>query len=197
VKQRPEGLSFLVLWLLYLFFLPPCADGDESARMPAWGEGKCEVIIFSDYFCRPCQMLEGELEPVLRALLTRGRIRLVFVDLPLYRLTPLYNRYFLSATSARSDYEAAFSVRRLLFDLAGRFACVKEAHLEREFRARKIPLARIDPRPAQAAMADLARQYNITSTPAGVIDCPGRPLRILRGGQEIMSALRPMWVQGD
>ena len=41
------------------------AYGAEKSMVPSYGHGKYEMIIFTDYFCPPCQLLESEIDPAL------------------------------------------------------------------------------------------------------------------------------------
>ena len=46
--------------LVYICSVTPAA-GAEKEAIPSYGQGPREVLIFSDYFCPPCQALEPKL----------------------------------------------------------------------------------------------------------------------------------------
>lgn len=191
-----QGQGKRLICIVTSFILASCssawAETEKGCSLPSWGAGKCEVYIFSDYFCPPCQKLEVVLEPLLYELLSQNRIKLFFIDLPLYRLTPLYNEYFLRATKAERRFERVFAVRKLLFELASRLGALAAKHLEREFRSHQIALQDIDARALQEEIHRQANHYGIRTTPAVVIKCPGKPFSIVTGGEEILNALRSL-----
>jgi len=197
VKHGGRCLKYLCFFSFFLLLRPSFLGGVERVSLPSWGQGPCEVIIFSDYFCPPCQSLERELKPLLINLYHRGRVKVSFADLFLYRLTPLYNRYFFFAVGSYQDLENVLRVREVLFALAARIGALNEKQLEREFVSQKISFSTRDVRPWQAEINHLAAQYGIFSTPSAVILCPARPLLIARGSREIVFALKEHISQGD
>ncbi|MCX7981895.1 MAG: thioredoxin domain-containing protein [Syntrophales bacterium] len=182
--------TWLIVFFLSGVLLFSRVSGEQIPPLPHWGAGKCEVFIFSDYFCLPCQRLERDLEPLVRRLVHNNRIRLCFIDLPLYPLTPLYTKYFLRAVNEETSFDHALAIRRFLFDLASRLSALKEEHLEREFKARKISLPFFYNEKIESYIDHLAKGYGIKSVPTCVVACPDEPLRILRGQEEILTILR-------
>lgn len=174
--------------LIFFAFIMPVYSAEINA-IPSWGAGRIELIIFSDYFCPPCQKLEPTLDKALENILDRGGVKVVFADLPIYRLTPLYNRYFLYAANSGGDYQAILKARRILFRLADRMAALKEEHIETAFKAEGVPFRPFDPKPVQAAVNALTKKYNIHSTPSCVIKYSDQDIRIYRRSDEIKKGI--------
>lgn len=191
VKQFLYSPSRKIAILILAFSLvSSAAESENLPAIPGWGGGKCEILIFSDYFCLPCQRLEKDLEPLLFKLVSGDRVKLFFVDLPLYPLTSLYSGYFLRAVQHRTHFDHALAVRKLLFELAFRLGALQEEHLEREFKSRRIPLSSLDPQETKKEMSLLVKRYAINSVPACVVNCPGEAPHVFRGTEEILEALR-------
>lgn len=101
--------------------------------------------------------------------MSKGRVKVIFVDLPIYKLTPLYNRYFLFAANAGSDYRDILKVRRLLFHLADHMSGLKEEHLKNAFIAKGVAFKPFDTKPVKASLNALTKKYMVHSTPTCVI----------------------------
>jgi len=108
IKNFLEKQILIVVILGYLFliltFSGPVAPayGASKSVVPSYGDGTYEVLIFTDYFCPPCQDLEKELDLLLEPVLTRGGVTVTFVDMPIYKTTVMYVRYFLYAANGSS-----------------------------------------------------------------------------------------------
>lgn len=178
----------LSVFLIISGFPIPAFSGETSAA-PSWGSGRIELIIFSDYFCTPCQKLEPELDKALGKILAAGGVKVVFADLPIYKLTPLYNRYFLYAANAGGDYQDILKARRVLFRLADRMAALKELHIETAFKTEGVAFRPFDPKPLQTTLNLLIGKYKIHSSPSCVIKYTEQDIRTYRGGEEIKTGL--------
>ena len=165
------------------------AYGQEKAAIPSWGTGRYELLVFTDYFCHPCQALEAKLEPALEDLLSNGGAKVTFVDLPIYKLTPLYNKYFLYAAHAGSDYKAILHARRALFNLAKTFAAADDAALVKAFMAEGIAFKPFDVKSVQTAFNGIIKKYKVDSTPTCIIKYSEHDIRTYRGPQEIMEGV--------
>jgi thiol:disulfide interchange protein DsbA len=113
----PLGFLFL---LLSFAAAPVPGYGAESASLPVFGNGPTEIRLYTDYFCGPCSRLEPELEERLVALVESGEARVVFIDVPLHRPTPMYASYFLAMLQPECGIREALRERRLLFAAAAR-----------------------------------------------------------------------------
>jgi protein-disulfide isomerase len=94
------------------------AYGAENNLVPSYGSGQYQLFIFSDYFCPPYQRLEKDIEKEAHDLIAKGGVKVSFVDMPIYKLTPLYARYFLYAANASPSYKDVLHARNVLFDTA-------------------------------------------------------------------------------
>jgi thiol-disulfide isomerase/thioredoxin len=115
---RSFSMSVVFFCLLVIICSIAPAAGAEKEAIPSYGQGPHEVLIFSDYFCPPCQALEPKLEPVLDALYKQGNVKIRFVDTPMHKETPLFAKFYLYAAKATPDYRAAMRARQVLFVLA-------------------------------------------------------------------------------
>ena len=54
----------------------------------------------------------------LNEFLSKGGVKVTFVDMPLHELTPLYAKYFLYVVNAGGGYKEILHARKVLFELA-------------------------------------------------------------------------------
>jgi thiol:disulfide interchange protein DsbA len=139
--------------------------GAESNLVPAYGSGQYQLFIFSDYFCQPCQRMEHWLDKQVHELLAEGGVKVGFVDLPIYKLTPLYARYFLYAVNASQSYKDVLLARKVLFDTASRMGASTEPQLENALKSRNIPLRPYDVNPVLKQYNDIVRKRQVRGTP--------------------------------
>jgi len=88
----------------------------EEIRYPSFGSEKSqtEIIIYSDYFCPACRMLDSQLNGILRKLKDKVKIR--FIDVPLHPGSLEYAKMFLYAWfKSGNNLESAMKVRGILF----------------------------------------------------------------------------------
>jgi protein-disulfide isomerase len=165
------------------------AHGAEGAPVFSHGAGPYEVIIFSDYFCQPCQKVEEELGEAISDIIRRGGVRVTFVDMPLFKLTPLYARYFLYALNASATYRDALKARKLLFDKASRLGAITEEHLARDFRLEGLTIKPYDTRPSLARYSEMIRKYQISATPTFVFIYSPDDIRKYSGIEQIRKGM--------
>jgi len=191
-----QNLPLLVVVLLgYLVILftfsasVPSAYGAERDLVPSYGSGQYQLFIFSDYFCQPCQQLEKGLDKEVHNLLAKGGVKVSFVDLPIYKLTPLYARYFLYAANASKSYKDALLARSVLFDTASRIGAITEPQLENALKSRNIPIKPYDVKPTLTQYNDIVRKYQVRGTPTFVFVYSATDTRKYTGGKEIQKGL--------
>ena len=178
--------------LVFIISIAPAA-GAETEAVPSYGQGPHEVLIFSDYFCPPCQALEPKLEPVLDALYKQGSVKITFVDTPMHRETPLFAKFYLYAAKAAPDYRAAMRARQVLFALAGKENVFwMDERIEEAFRKEKIPFTPFDFRSVQPELNRLIREYKVDSTPTCVILSPGKKAKKFTGADDILKGLKSL-----
>ncbi|MEZ4601752.1 MAG: thioredoxin domain-containing protein [Syntrophotaleaceae bacterium] len=111
----PLGFLFL---LLSFAAAPVVSYGESPSALPVFGTGPTEIRLYTDYFCGPCGRLEPELEEGLVALVESGRAKVVFIDVPMHRPTPLYATCFLAMLKPGVGIREALLDRNLLFAAA-------------------------------------------------------------------------------
>jgi thiol-disulfide isomerase/thioredoxin len=183
-------LPIVVCCLFIAFISPaPAVDADKGS-IPSYGNGLHEILIFSDYFCPPCQALEPKLEPVLDKLYKQGRVKVTFVDTPMHRETPLFAKFYLYAAKAAPDYRAAVRARQVLFALAGKENVFwMDERIEEAFRKEKVAFTPFDFRTAQPELNRLIREHRVDSTPTCIILSPGKMAKKYTGADDILKGL--------
>jgi protein-disulfide isomerase len=178
----------MTIMLLILSATGLYAEGPETP-FPTYGTGAIQVRIYTDYFCPPCRGMEPAVEPLLRDLIKRNVIRLTLVDMPAYRHSALYARYFLYALKAKNDLEQALKVRNILFDAAARDEITKKEGIEELFRSKEIPYTAFEPKPAFDRFNALIKEDIIPATPTCVVIRAGKKEKFI-GGPEIINVLK-------
>ena len=184
-------LSPIVVCYLFITFISPAPAADTGkGSIPSYGQGPHEVLIFSDYFCPPCQALEPQLQPVLDALYKKGSVKITFVDTPMHNETPLFAKFYLYAAKAAPDYGAAMRARQVLFALAGKeYVFWMDEKIEEAFRKEKIAFTPFDFRTVQPALNGLIKQHRVDATPSCVILSPGAKAQKYTGAGDILKGL--------
>jgi len=178
--------------LVFICFVTPAA-GAEKEAVPSYGQGPHEVLIFSDYFCPPCQALEPQLEPVLDELYGKGSVKITFVDTPMHKETPLFAKFYLYAAKATPNYRAAMRARQVLFALAGKENVFwMDERIEEAFRKEKVPFSPFDFRTVQPELNRLISEHRVDATPTCVILSPGAKTQKYIGADDILKGLRSL-----
>jgi thiol:disulfide interchange protein DsbA len=174
-----------LICLACLKLVPAFAFASESPEgIYTEGTGPIEIVVFSDYFCPPCQGVEPYLEEAL-AKLHRSGARITFVDMPIHEMTPLFARYFLYAANAADSFEEKLLVRRTLFDIAQTGAVTSERDLIQKLRENRIETARLDVRPIFDRWVELINRFAVKSTPTCVVVQPGQEVVTYSGSSGI------------
>jgi thiol-disulfide isomerase/thioredoxin len=186
-------LPVVFCYLFITFISPAPAVNADKGSIPSYGNGPHEVLIFSDYFCPPCQNLEPQLEPVLAELYNAGRVKITFVDTPMHRETPLFAKFYLYAARSAPDYRAAVRARQVLFALAGRENVFwMDERIEEAFRKEKVAFTPFDFRTAQPELNRLISVYRVDATPTCVILSPGKKAEKCAGAADILKGLKSL-----
>lgn len=184
-------MGYLVMISAFSGSVTP-AYGAEASLVPSFGKGKVEIIVFTDYFCPPCQAVEKDLEPVLEAVLKNEQATVMFVDMPIHRQTVLYAKFFLYAVRAANDYREALQARHQLFDLAKGSAPGSDADLTGALQARYVRLSPHDVKPAFKALDEIIQRHKINSTPTMMVQYSPADVRTYRGTTEIRQGLESL-----
>lgn len=165
------------------------AYGAGSDLVPSYGSGSYQMFIFSDYFCQPCQNLEKWMDKEVQDILAKGGVKVSFVDLPIYKLTPLYARYFLYAVNASESYKDVLLARRVLFDTASRLGAITEQQLENALKSKNIQIRPYDVKPTFKQYNDIVRKYRVRATPTVVFVYSSTDTRKYSGDKDIKKGL--------
>jgi len=181
-------LNMLCILIILAAAIRP-AQSDEGAPVFSYGAGHYELIIFTDYFCPPCQKMEKELDKTISEMIGRGGVKVTFVDLPIYKLTPLYAKYFLYAANAAPTYREALRARQLLFEKAYRIGAITDEHLENALQEANIPIKPYDTRPSLSKYNDIIKKYEVRSTPTFVFIYSPTDIRKYSGSEPIRKGM--------
>jgi protein-disulfide isomerase len=178
--------AFLTLSILLVIATGAPLQAAEPL-LPAFGGGFVEVRVYTDYFCGPCSAEEQEVMAVITELVAKNRIRVVFIDTPLYPDTVLYAEYFLAALNAKREFGQAVAARAALFEAAG--LKIREKDKLESFLAKKgLEIRPFDVYPVFALFSKQIKEDRINSTPTVVILGP-QGKQVLGNKEQILKAL--------
>lgn len=166
------------------------AYGQETLRViPSLGAGPYEVIMFSDYFCPPCKRIDTKAEPLFKELLSTGKVRITFIDVPFSRAMPMYARYYLYAAGANDGANNILSVRKKLFEAAQVKRIQKEEALLAYLQQEKTVLNPLDEKTIFPLMNTLIKNNKVDETPTCVIKYSATDVKKFAGTDEIWAGL--------
>lgn len=160
----------------------------EATFFSAYGSGPIQVRLYSDYFCPPCRALEPAVEPLLKNLLKKNSIHLIFVDVPFHKASALYARYFIYALAKKNDADHAMRVRNILFEAASRKDISTKEQIEQAFKKNGIAYAVVDPRESFERFNAMIKEDKVNATPTCVIITGGKKEKYV-GMPDILNAL--------
>ena len=185
----PVAGTVLFLFLLVVPVLAAPLSAAEPA-LPAFGEGAVEVRVYTDYFCGPCGAEEREVTAVIAELVAKNRIRVIFIDTPLFPETVLYAEYFLAALNAKRQFDQAVTARAALFEAAG--LKIREKDKLESFLAKKgLEIRPFDTAPVFAVYSKYIKEDRIKSTPT-VVTLGPQGKQTLGDKQQILKALNEL-----
>lgn len=193
MRTRLPLIFFLVLGYIFIVLTfsgsATPAYGAEKSLVPSYGSGKYELIIFTDYFCPPCQLLESEIDPALKEFLSHGGVKVTFVDLPIHKETKLYAKYFLYSAKAGRNYKKILHARRILFSLAKNRTALDEDDLKKALKEKNVPFIPYDVKPVYPLLNNIITTHKVKSTPTCVIKYSDTDVRKYTGSFEIQNGL--------
>ena len=193
IKRLPlllvSVLGYLTILLTFSGSVTP-AYGQEALRgIPSLGKGPYEVIMFADYFCPPCRRIDTKAEPLLKELLATNKVKITFVDVPFYKATPIYARYYLYTINANPGAESVLHVRKILFDAAQDRHIQTEEALVAYLKEQKISWKIFDEKSILSMLNDIIRKNIIGSTPTCVIKYSPTDVKKYIGDDKIWEGL--------
>lgn len=162
----------------------------DNTPFPAYGKGKINVRIYTDYFCSPCRASEPKIEPAIEKLVKKDVITVTFIDTPIHPVSPLYAKHFLYALKAKNTFAHALSARRALFEAAEK-RIIDKNKLEAHLKQKKIAFTVFDTTPAFIMLNTLINNDKIRSTPSCVIETQGKTKTFI-GSESILDALNAL-----
>jgi len=182
------------VFLMVLIGLSAAGSGwaeERNQPFPSFGSGAVEVRLYTDYFCPPCRAMEPGVEPILKELLKKNAIRLILVDVPFSRLTPLFARNFLYALKKDNGFEHALRVRSILMEASTNKEMTTQERIEALFKEKGIASGVWDPKPAFDRYNALLQEDKINATPSCVMIKNGQKKTFV-GGEDILNALKAL-----
>jgi len=195
-NNRVPLLAFVILGYLFVSFAfngsaTPAYD-EERVSVPSYGNGSWELIIFTDYFCPPCQRAEADLKSVIEKLLSRGNVQVTFVDFPGHPpQSTIYAKYFLYAARAEKGYKNSMMARDALFTLAIQNNIKTEAALGKALKDQGITLKVFNHKLVFNEWKKMIDTYKITQTPTCILKYSNKYLRKFSDADEIHNGLLP------
>jgi len=181
-------LGYLFVVLTFSGSVTP-AYGAERPSAPSYGEGPFELTIFTDYFCPPCQLVESDMESYLNEFLSKGGVKVTFVDMPLHALTPLYAKYFLYVVNTGGGYREILHARKVLFELAVANAAATDQALAQKLIERGVAFKPFDPKPVYAIWNRTIKEFKANATPTCFVKYSAIDIRKYVGPEEIRKGL--------
>ena len=167
--------------------------GQELVRViPYFGTGTHEILIFSDYFCPHCKIIDEKAEGLLKELLATHKVQIKFIDVPFNRATPLYAKYYLQAVNAQPDLDNALRVRKALFEAAMDKGIRDEEALTRYLAGSQIKWASSNEKSVFPLRGALIKEHKINQTPTCLSRYSAADMRRYIGSVEIWNGLQEL-----
>ncbi len=192
IKRSLKPLFFIIPVFFFVFFLfntNTYAQTDEKKDfLTSFGKGKITVRLYADYFCGPCSYLEPQIEPVIQKLVKKNIVNVTFIDVPFYKHSSMYVKYFLYALNEKKDLEHTFKVKTVLFN-AAKERIVDPSGLEAYLKKNSISIKPFDEKHIYDVFERfMNREDKINATPSCVI-IKGDKKETFKGARDIINAL--------
>jgi thiol-disulfide isomerase/thioredoxin len=182
-------LGYLTVLFSFSGSITPAFGQINDGIVPSIGKGPYEVIMFTDYFCPPCQQIDSKVEPLFEELLKTGKVKITFVDVPYHKPTPIYVKYYLYAANANSGANNIFHVRKLLFEAAQVKHFETELALVAFLKEQKILWEPMNEQSIFPVLTAITNKNNIKATPTCVIKYSAKDVKNFVGGEKIWNGL--------
>lgn len=192
---KPRIPLLLFVFLGYLFVMLTFSGSTTPAYaavkspVPSYGSGPYELIVFTDYFCPPCQSLESEMDPALHEILSMGGVKVTFVDLPIHKQTHLYAKYFFYIANATHRFRDILHARKVLFSMAKNPAVNNDESLSKALAAQGIAFKPYDLKPVYQEINKIIKTHSVSKTPTCIVKYSNADIRKYTGTFEIKNGL--------
>jgi len=173
-----------------LAFLASTAFAQGS--IPSLGAGSCDIMIFTDYFCQPCERTDTRAEPLIMELLATGKVKITFVDVQFNPLAPLYSRYYLYALNAQGEAKNMLKVRRTLFEAAQAKHIQTEDALIAYLKHKDIAIKPLHEHSVYPLIHSAIINAKIKTTPSCIVRCAPIHEKKYVGEKETINGLREL-----
>lgn len=160
--------------------------------IPYFGKGTYEVLMFSDYFCPHCKVIDEKAEPLLEELSATGKVKITFVDVPFNRATPIYAKYYLYAMNEDASMYHALRVRKALFEAALEKGIRDDESLAAYLEGRQIKWKAMNEKSVFPLMSAAIKEQKITHTPTCMIRYSVADVKRYVGDREIWNGLNQL-----
>lgn len=182
-------LGYVTILLTFSGSVTPAYGQDSVRVIPSLGKGPYEIIMFGDYFCPPCRMIDSKAEPLFKELLAKEKVKITFVDVPFSRATPIYAKYYLYAANADGSADHIFHARKILFEAAQGKRIQKEGDLLTYINEQKLTWKPMDEKSVFPLLSAIIKEHNINATPTCVIKYSATDAKKYVGTDEIWDGL--------
>ena len=200
IQSTGRSCAYMVALLIPVYFFmslsftvfPASVHAAEKSKVPSYGSGPVELIIFTDYFCEPCQSLEKELEAVQDKLLAMGEVKITFVDIPIpgNLSSPLFTKYFLYAVQAETGYANSIQARKFIFKMSRQNSITEDA-IEKTFKTGGIAFKIFDYKPILVESKILISKHKVNKAPTYILKYPQKDIRKFTDPEQIRKVLLP------
>ena len=183
--------AYIFMSLLFSVFSTSVYSAEKS-KIPSYGRGPVELIIFTDYFCEPCQGIEKELAAVQDKLLAMGEVKITFVDIPIpgNLSSPLFTKYFLYAAQSETGYANTIQARKFIFKMAGQNS-ITDGAIEKTFKTGGIAFKIFNYKPILVESKILISKHKVNKAPTYILKYSQKDVRIFTEPEQISNVLLP------
>jgi thiol:disulfide interchange protein DsbA len=179
-----------VVFMTVFFRSIPLKIDDGVGNLPAFGRGKIEVRLYTDYFCGPCRQVEPAAEKILYELTSKDRIKLIFIDMPIHSHTPMYAAYYLALSKREREFGQILRIREVLFRAAEN-NIKNRVDLENYLQKKGFQTGNIDSKSGTAASNRYIKDDDVEGTPTLVM-VEGQKKTIYVGRVEVLKGLQTL-----
>lgn len=176
-------------WTMVFLFITIvlCGTNPVSAKSLTYGNGPTQVMLFTDFFCAPCQMLEEMIGGTLDNLVYTNMASVTFVPVPMSQKSMVAAMHLLSVADGK-PYKEVVAQRVLLYNMAKSGMITNDLlnQWTREYKG-KTNLA-----PYVKTLSDIIMSQKVTSTPTCIIRYSNGKTITYKGAQDIYQALKDL-----